>query len=245
MRQDPDAPIAILSPHFDDAVVSAWHVLTSDRQVLVVDFFSGVPPRGLPLTMADRLAGFDSSAELVRARIQEDREALAELGRRAVLLDFIEDQYRVTPITVGDLIETLLARVPAAASIVAPAAIGGHPDHQLVRDVALRLAGEGWSVELYGDMPYIVRYGWPQWLTGHHPGPHLFVEAYWDEFLRDITARGHRLTRSDHDLGEHGSDAKLKSMKRYATQFQQLNSGIVNRLENPLIRRYELSWTVD
>jgi hypothetical protein len=33
-------------------------------------------------------------------------------------------------------------------------------------------------------------------------------------------------------------------MQLYATQFQQLNSGIVNRLRNPDIRRYEVSWAV-
>jgi LmbE family N-acetylglucosaminyl deacetylase len=161
------------------------------------------------------------------------------------MLDFIEDQYRTEPISVDRLRESFLAQVPSAAWVSAPAAIGAHPDHQLIRDLALRLAADGWSVELYADLPYAVRYGWPEWITGVHPGPHLVVEAWWDEFLREITARGHQLTRQVHDLGEAGSDAKLNAMTGYATQYQQLNSGIVNRLTNPLIRRYELSWKVD
>lgn len=239
------APVVILSPHFDDAVVSAWHVLTSSRDVLVVNFFTAVPPEDRPLTMADRLAGVSSSAELVRLRYYEDREALSLAGRHSVMLDFTEDQYRTDPLTVGQLHDGLLAHLPADASVHAPAAIGAHPDHQLVRDLALRLADDGRSVDLYADLPYAVRYGWPEWMTGVHPGPHLHVEAWWEESLREITARGHQLTRHLHDLGEDGSDAKLQAMMRYATQFQQLNSGIVNRLTNPLIRRYELSWKVD
>ena len=237
--------IVVLSPHLDDAVVSAWHVLTSGHPVLVVDFFTAIPPEGLPLTMADRLAGFSSSAELVRARHAEDRHVLSRLECPSIMLDFTEDQYRTHPISLDQLRQRFVAQVPSAASVCAPAAIGAHPDHRLIRDLALQLAQEAWSVELYADLPYAVQYGWPEWMTGVHPGPHLFVEAWWDEALREITARGHRLTREVHDLGEAGSDAKLDAMTRYATQFQQLNSGIVNRLANPLIRRYELSWRLD
>jgi LmbE family N-acetylglucosaminyl deacetylase len=244
MRSDPAAPVAVLSPHLDDAVVSVWHVLTGDGRAQVVNVFAGLPPADPGPTMADRLAGFDSSAELLKTRYEEDREALALVGCEPVMLDFIEDQYRAEPVTVDDLLDGLSALVPAAASVVAPAAIGGHPDHRLVRDVALQLASEGHPVELYGDIPYIVRYGWPSWVTGVDPGPHLVVEAYWNEFLAEITERGHRLTPHVHDLGPEGADAKLDAMTRYATQFQQLNSGIVDRLRNPLIRRYEMSWKV-
>jgi hypothetical protein len=108
----------------------------------------------------------------------------------------------------------------------------------------LRLASEGHAVELYGDMPYVVRYGWPSSVTGIDPGPHLFVEAYWDEYLAEVTAGRHRLTMRTHDLGDSGADSKLDAMTKYATQFSQLNSGIIDRLRNPLIRRYEVSWKV-
>ncbi len=36
----------ILSPHFDDAVLSCWHVLASAGEVLVVNVFAGEPPAG-------------------------------------------------------------------------------------------------------------------------------------------------------------------------------------------------------
>lgn len=232
----------VLSPHFDDAVVSCWHVLSGGPKGMVVNFFTGIPGPG-PLTMADKLARMPSSAELLRVRREEDRAALATVGWPSICLDFIEDQYRDS-VDPDELERAFHARAPAASRVYAPAAIGAHPDHELVRDLALRLADQGAQVELYADIPYSVRYGWPSWVTGIDTGPHLDVDAYWDEFLPKITDRGYRLKVERHDLGEEGSDAKLEAMQLYATQFQQLNSGIVDRLRNPVIRRYEVSWAV-
>ncbi len=194
--------------------------------------------------MADRLAGVGSSAELLRLRLSEDRAALGSAGCEWTNLDFVEDQYRTEPPALDDLETAFRTEIPRCGLLFAPAAIGGHPDHKLIRDLALRLALEGWRVELYADIPYTVRYGWPAWVTGIEVGPHLNVEAYWADFLNEITERDYRITVRRHDLGEKSSDEKLQAMLMYATQFQQLNSGIVNRLRNPAIRRYELSWEV-
>ena len=51
---DPDT--IILSPHFDDAVLSCWHLLASAGEVLVVNVFAGEPPAGT-LGWWDELAG--------------------------------------------------------------------------------------------------------------------------------------------------------------------------------------------
>ena len=83
----------ILSPHFDDAVLSCWHVLASAGEVLVVNVFAGEPPAGA-LGWWDRLAGASDSATAVRTRIEEDRQALALAGRTAVNLPFLDSQYR-------------------------------------------------------------------------------------------------------------------------------------------------------
>ena len=83
----------ILSPHFDDAVLSCWHVLASAGEVLVVNVFAGEPPAGT-LGWWDELAGATDSAAAVRARIDEDRRALALAGRTAVNLPFLDSQYR-------------------------------------------------------------------------------------------------------------------------------------------------------
>ena len=48
----------ILSPHFDDAVLSCWHLLASAGEVLVVNVFAGEPPAGT-LGWWDRARGRD------------------------------------------------------------------------------------------------------------------------------------------------------------------------------------------
>jgi pimeloyl-ACP methyl ester carboxylesterase len=62
---DPDT--IILSPHFDDAVLSCWHLLASAGEVLVVNVFAGEPPAGT-LGWWDELAGASDSAAAVRQR---------------------------------------------------------------------------------------------------------------------------------------------------------------------------------
>jgi len=243
MTAEDSAPVTVLSPHLDDAVFSSWHALEGDHRSVVVTFFSGVPPPGPP-TLADRLAGVPDSAGLVRLRREEDRAALAKVGCEVVYLDLLDVQYRESGPDGDQLFGSALEVIPSGSAIAGPAALGGHRDHKAIRDVALRLAQEGWKVELYADIPYAIEYGWPEWVTGIDPGPHLVVEAYWDDFLDEVRTRGHRLEIQKHDLTEEGSDRKLEVMRMYRTQFQQLNAGIVDRLVNPAIRRYEVSWKV-
>src|ERR1700728_4929251 len=83
----------ILSPHFDDAVLSCWHVLASAGEVLVVNVFAGEPPAET-LGGWDELAGATDSAAAVRTRVEEDRQALARTGRTTVNLPFLDSQYR-------------------------------------------------------------------------------------------------------------------------------------------------------
>ncbi|MGH2855333.1 MAG: hypothetical protein ACRDLF_14200, partial [Solirubrobacteraceae bacterium] len=46
VRSDPQAPELVLSPHWDDAVLDCWSLLSSDREVHVVNLFAGVPAPG-------------------------------------------------------------------------------------------------------------------------------------------------------------------------------------------------------
>ena len=63
--------------------------------------------------------------------------------------------------------EAIDVAVPAASLVYAPAGIGGHEDHVIVRDIALDLGRRsGMPVRLYAELPYAIRYGWPAWVTG-------------------------------------------------------------------------------
>src|SRR4051794_27565794 len=83
----------VLSPHLDDAVFSAWHVLSATGDVLVVTVFAGVPEAGF-VTALDRARGGQESAAVVARRRLEDRAALGLAGRAPVHLDLLDVDYR-------------------------------------------------------------------------------------------------------------------------------------------------------
>src|SRR5262245_21323676 len=89
------APLLVLSPHFDDAVLSCGGLIAAacavGRLVLVVTVFTGQPT---PETVPARLQGFSR----YDVRRGEDDQALAILGAAAERLDFVERAFRPPPL---------------------------------------------------------------------------------------------------------------------------------------------------
>ena len=56
VSHDPGAPLLLLAPHWDDAVFNCWSLLTSERDVRVINVFAGIPPGGPP-SRWDRICG--------------------------------------------------------------------------------------------------------------------------------------------------------------------------------------------
>lgn len=236
LRHDEAAPPLVLSPHLDDAVLDCWSVLTQPGRLNVVNVFAGMPSAGRT-THWDRIVGASDSAELMRRRIDEDREALALAARTPVNLDFLEHQQREDsrPPKLKALDKALTKVVPAASRVYAPAVLGTpHPDHVRVRAYARASAAAGMPVLLYADLPYAVVYGWPHWVTGDARDPHLDVDAYWSE----RPAGEPRVVALD----EAQAAAKLDAMRAYATQFPSLDRGPIGLLSNPKVHRFEVFW---
>ena len=236
LRHDGDAPALLLSPHLDDAVIDCWSVLTGDGALNVVNVFAGLPPAG-QVTRWDRIVGATDSAALMRARIEEDRAALARIGRTPMNLEFLEhgqrEDGRPPPLRAID--DAITASAPAASRLYAPAALGTqHPDHVRVQHYARACAAAGIPVALYADLPYAVVYGWPHWVTGDAPDPHLDIDAYWGE----RPAGEPRVVMLD----EAQANAKLEAMRAYATQFPSLDRGPIGLLSNPKVHRFEVFW---
>lgn len=242
LRPDRDAPVLLLSPHLDDAVLDCWSVLTADAELEVVNVFGLAPPAGTT-TEWDRVLGSADSAALFAARLEEDALALGLAGRASRNLPFLEFQYRRGrrfPAW-AEIDAVIAALVPRAARVLAPMVLGDvHPDHALLRDYALALARQGHAVSLYADSPYCAQFGWPAWVTGETPVEHLDVEAFWSPSFDSLPVeqREGRAIRLDDAAGRH----KLNAIRAYRTQFPALDRGPIGRLSNPAIHRWEVLW---
>jgi LmbE family N-acetylglucosaminyl deacetylase len=168
--------VIFLSPHLDDAVLSAAGLLVALRDRasrLVVTIACGNPTT--PEGKASRVRrGHSPPAE----RRREDREAMRALGCHFLHLGFEDCVFRRSPIT-GDLIYKtarnkftiagpddrthveelflVLRRIcyPSRRSlVVAPLGIGFHVDHLICAQVALRIAPLS-QLLFYEDVPYV------------------------------------------------------------------------------------------
>lgn len=240
VAEPPAGRVVVLSPHLDDAVLSAWSALCGPGEVQVVNVCTGLPANGL-LSPWDRLTGATDSRSRMFDRFREDEVALARARRKATSLDFPESQYRHGPLDNDALRTALEGAVAGAAQVWAPAGIGGHDDHVQIRNAALELARDGGlQVTLYADLPYAVRYGWPGWVSAEDDGPYLVVEAWWQRFLpADLD-----LSAAKHSLSAAAARRKLRALSAYRTQLPGLNGGPLGLLKRPCIIRYEVSWSV-
>jgi LmbE family N-acetylglucosaminyl deacetylase len=238
-------PVVVLSPHLDDAVLSTWSAITDVRDVAVVNVFAGVPELRSPPRW-DLLAGARDSRVHMRNRLDEDRAALALAGRSATYLPFLDWHYRTGEPATDELATAISDAAPAASVLYAPAGIGDHRDHVLVRDVALELSRIlRLPLTLYAELPYAARFGWPSWVSGAPAPPGLVVDAYWELALGSAAVARSALRSQVHRLDDAQMAAKCAAMKRYRTQFWLLNQGPIGLLEHPLVLPWEVTWSVE
>lgn len=166
-----------LSPHLDDAVLSAGGLIFEQARsgipVEIWTFMCGYPPPGEFSPFAELLHkqwGFSSAEETVRKRREEDCRAAAVIGARVAHFDFLDCIYRrgssgewlYSHISVpphpedGDvpdrIAEAITARLQPDDVLVCQLAVGSHVDHVLVRQGAERV---GQSLLYAIDIPYI------------------------------------------------------------------------------------------
>jgi LmbE family N-acetylglucosaminyl deacetylase len=243
---DPTGPVVVLSPHFDDAVLSCWSVLTGAGTVQAVNLFAAPPTPGY-VTPYDRVCGARDSSDHVRRRAAEDVEALEIAGRAPVNLQFLDRQYRrpwQTP-RLKDLDARLAEAVPRPSALYAPAAIGfvaGHVDHRLARSLALAAGRNAIPVHLYADLPYAAMFGWPAWVAGTLADPVLDVDAYWQQLAVDVPQIGGIRAARVVGLAADEASRKLTAMEAYRTQFRALDGGPIGMLRNPAIHGFEVFW---
>jgi LmbE family N-acetylglucosaminyl deacetylase len=167
-----DRPNLILSPHFDDAVLSLGGLIaTAPERAVVVTVFSGTPPAENIAGRWDRRSGFASAAAAMRARAVENERALAVLGVAPDAirnLGHLDSQYRVQRqsdrVAIAELRSAIAADIRrlvrdhgGAVNLFAPAS-AWHPDHRIVGDAVFDFHrmddGPAADVFLYQDQPY-------------------------------------------------------------------------------------------
>jgi hypothetical protein len=240
LRVDPGAPELLLSPHWDDAVLDCWGLLSSARELQVLNLFAGVPPAGRA-GVWEAVAGVRDSAERARGRIAEDALALSRAGRSALNLPMLDakNRRRAPAGELGTLDEAVGAAVASASRVYVPAGIGGHADHLLARSYGRALLRAGMPVTLYAELPYCVFHGWPSWVDGGPAAANRDVDAYWQAFLDDVpempALRSAEITRLDRT----SAAAKLAALGCYETS---LNYAVRQMLADPAFHGFEVSW---
>jgi LmbE family N-acetylglucosaminyl deacetylase len=249
--------IAILSPHFDDAVLSCWDVLSDPDDVLVVNVFAGLPSPGGAPGWWDAMCGVRDSHAAMLQRVAEDRAALAVAGREPINLSFLDHQYREGDQSVGAIASALRDVLPRHAVVLAPGGLADeplhprlpepHPDHVAVRSAALELYEDGYGLAVYADLPHANARGWPTWVLNGAGGDTRSaahtdaVATTWRAALAATGFTADQLVPHVHRLTASAFARKLEAVRRYVSQLPMLERGF-GRLENPELLGYEVTW---
>jgi LmbE family N-acetylglucosaminyl deacetylase len=127
--------VAVVSPHFDDAVMGTGDFLGRHPGSVVITVFGGRPPAYPdPPKAWDASGGFKSGDDVVGVRQEEDRLALAVYDAEPVWLDFSEHQYlepedRPTPAEIAPVLADAV-RSRGFSSVFFPMGLA-NPDHDV------------------------------------------------------------------------------------------------------------------
>jgi len=221
--------VEVISPHLDDAVFSSWRQIEKiGSRVLTI--FTGIPDDPTP-SKWDLSTGFDSSHDIMRARIQENEKALAISSTEAVNLDYLEREYRDVPPSTAEIADRIEAVSPSGTSFIAAAGIGrygrSHIDHVITREVGRELLGRGREVSFFVDLPYmlpIIRMDhWPECLS---------VEKIRRELDLDVEVESC-------ELSEEEQTRKKEASRAYETQFARTNRAAFGALSRNSAYRWE------
>jgi LmbE family N-acetylglucosaminyl deacetylase len=135
------ARVVVVSPHFDDAVLGAAHLIARHPGTTVITVLGGRPP-AYPdePTSWDACGGFRAGDDVVAVRREEDRAAMAFLGATPVWLEFPDHQYlakdeRPRPAQVAPALEQALVEASPTA-VFLPMGLA-NPDHALTHEAGL------------------------------------------------------------------------------------------------------------
>lgn len=221
----------VISPHLDDAVLSAAaRLLEGDAHVVTV--CAGIPPEDAALSQWDADSGARSPAARARERLLEDDAALSVVGATTTRLTELGQHYRGAPYDVDSVAAQLVVLLRGVAEVWLPAGIGGHGAHEGTSRAALaavRVTRPD-AVYLYADLPYALAFGWPARRDGL------------EDELRRLGHDPSQLAWSIRELSDEEQDRKQRAVRCYRTQLALLGMSADGRFADPSADTLELSW---
>lgn len=209
----------IISPHFDDAVLSLSAVIPRLRgPVAVVTAYGGAPGPEATVSAWDERCGFGTPHEAHQARLVEDAQALGMLGVEQITLPHPDGPYGGAD-QLGHL-DQWLRELPEEIEVLAPLGTT-QAHHSFVREQVLRTRAEQGRTPplVYADLPY----------TGHSAGWHtddaeavLAAEPERGESFRSLTDRFRLTLRHDVRLDEAEWTTKRLAVQCYGSQLATL-----------------------
>ena len=208
--------VDILSPHYDDAVLSCWNQIEQPGSQ-VITLFGGAPAENAH-GVWDRVSTHMGGSDTVQIRREENHAALENTGATALNLNFLDRQYspfkQRNVLEMADTVDDLLV---GNTQLVAALGLGiylrQHPDHTATRKVALELAQRGRNVAFFADIPYML------------PARNF---DRWPE--RISVERVKRALNSDVVIEPRKLSAEQQQRKRIAVQRFESQLPMVNRL---------------
>lgn len=140
------ACIVVVSPHLDDAVLGAAHLIASYPGTTVITLFAGRPPKyPSEPTYWDSCGGFAAGDDVVAIRRDEDLAAMGVLGAVPRWLEFTDHQYvphaeRSRPDQVAAALAPVI-KAAAPTAVFLPMGLA-NPDHDVSHEAGLIVRGE-------------------------------------------------------------------------------------------------------
>ncbi len=147
----------IISPHFDDAVLSCASLLEEVKDVHVFTMFGGDGPPAQPVLEWDRDCGFSSPSVAMETRRLEEVAALGRLRATYSWANELQEGYRSDEPDSRHLERLLDTAVHAVhpANVLIPLGLA-HNDHRLVSDASFAAATKWGQLRVfaYSERPY-------------------------------------------------------------------------------------------
>lgn len=235
--------LIVLSPHFDDAVLSVGGIISEfDGPRYIVTFFGTPTSTAQYLTAWDKMSGFAKSLDTREARKKENERAAKIIGAKIINEDYVDFQYKkrtttdslVIQSSIEKSIDQILSSMGnALVTIIGPSYFGDadtHPDHLLLSkafaEVIKNKNHPNATFYFYEDLPYAY---------GKFGNENVNLQKILSDFYPDL-----KFQKKVFYISKNSFDLKIKAIESYTSQmkaFDYLKEDLVTGITNFETRR--------